>query len=43
MEYERHKLTSPETTTNNIANMHVNILEVNAARRRAGRKEIEEG
>jgi|TARA_R110002110_G_scaffold264599_7_gene480375 phage terminase small subunit len=41
MEYERHKLTSPETTTNNIANMHVNILEVNAARRRAGRKEIE--
>ena len=42
MEYERHKLTSPETTTNNIANMHVNILEVNAARRRAGRKEIEE-
>ena len=42
MEYERHKLTSPETTTNNIANMHVNILEVNAARKRAGRKEIEE-
>ena len=29
-------------TTNNIANMHVNILDINSARRRAGKKEIEE-
>jgi hypothetical protein len=43
MEYERHKLVSQESgTTNNIANMHVNILDINAARRRAGRNEIEE-
>jgi len=42
MEYDRHKLSQPETTTNNIANMHVNILEINNARRRAGKKEIED-
>ena len=43
MEYERHRLVSQESgTTNNIANMHVNILDINAARRRAGRNEIEE-
>ena len=42
MEYDRHKLISPETITNNIASMHVNILDVNSARRRAGRKEIED-
>ena len=43
MEYERHKLVSQESgVTNNIANMHVNILDINAARRRAGRNEIEE-
>ena len=29
-------------TTNNIANMHVNILDINSARRRARKKEIEE-
>ena len=42
MEYDRHKLSQPETTTNNIANMHVNILEVNEARRRAGKDEIKD-
>ena len=43
MEYERHRLGSQESgTTNNIANMHVNILDINAARRRAGRNEIDE-
>ena len=43
MEYERHRLVSQESgTTNNIANMHVNILDINAARRRAGRNEIDE-
>lgn len=42
MEYDRHKLSQPETTTNNIANMHVNILEINEARRRAGKDEIKD-
>ena len=42
MEYDRHKLSTPETTTNNIANMHVNILEINEARRRAGKDEIKD-
>lgn len=42
MEYDRHNLVKPEGTTNNIANMHVNILDINAARRRANRDEIKE-
>ena len=42
MEYERHKLTSSEGTTNNIANVHFNFLALNKARRRAGIEEVEE-
>ena len=42
MEYDRHNLVKPEGVTNNIANMHVNILDINAARRRANRDEIKE-
>lgn len=43
MEYDRHRLTRDEAgTTNNIANMHVNILEVNRAMRRIGKPEIVE-
>ena len=42
MEYDRHKLTVPEGgTINNIAEMHINILELNAAKKRAGLPEIE--
>jgi phage terminase small subunit len=42
MEYDRHSLIAPEGgTVNNIAEMHVNILELNAAKRRAGLPEIE--
>ena len=33
---------SDSSTTNNIAKMHVNILELNAAKRRAGLPEIRE-
>ena len=37
MEYDRHRLTRDDTNAkNNIAKMHVNILELNAAKRRAG-------
>ena len=42
MEYDRHNLVQSEGVTNNIANMHVNILDINAARRRANRDEIQE-
>ena len=42
MEYDRHKLSQPETTTNNIANMHVNIFDVYEYRRRAGKDEIKD-
>lgn len=42
MEYERHRLTAAEGTTNNIANVHFNFLALNKARRRAGIEEIEE-
>jgi hypothetical protein len=42
MEYDRHKLTAPEGgIVNNIAEMHINILELNAAKKRAGLPEIE--
>ena len=37
MEYDRHRLTRDGINAkNNIAKMHVNILELNAAKRRAG-------
>jgi hypothetical protein len=43
LEYDRHKLTATEGgAVNNIAKMHVNILEINEAKRRAGLPEIEE-
>lgn len=43
MEYERHKLTKDDAgVTNNIANMHVNILDYNKAMRRIGEQEIKE-
>ena len=42
MEYDRLKLIAPDGgTINNIAEMHINILELNAAKRRAGLPEIE--
>ena len=35
MEYDRHRLTRDDTNAkNNIAKMHFNILELNAAKRR---------
>ena len=40
--YKRTGIYSDSGTTNNIAKMHVNILELNAAKRRAGLPEIEE-
>ena len=41
--YKRTGVYSDSGTTNNIARMHVNILELNAAKRRAGLPEIREG
>ncbi len=40
--YKRTGVYSDSGATNNIARMHVNILELNAAKRRAGLPEIEE-
>jgi hypothetical protein len=43
LEYDRHRLTRDGINIkNNIAKLLVNILEFNAAKRRAGSPEIEE-